>query len=85
MSLLFTLFYIAAAGNESTPGTFERLCSMRATALTRIVCTGGSQLISLGLAKRLGEGVILENPVREITQSASRVHVKADRISAPAV
>ncbi len=81
MSLLFALFYIAAAGNETTPGTFERLFSTRNGADQDRV-HGGSQLISIGLARRLGDRLILESPVREITQTASGVHVIADRISA---
>jgi monoamine oxidase len=81
MSLLFALFYIAAAGNAQTPGTFERLFSTR-NGSNQDRLHGGSQLISLGLAKRLGDRVVLGNPVRRITQSHSGVHVQGDHVSA---
>jgi monoamine oxidase len=83
MSLLFALFYIAAAGNETTPGTFERLFSTR-NGSNQDRIHGGSQLISIGLAKRLGERVLLRNPVREIVQTASGVTVHADHVTAHA-
>ena len=49
LSLLFTLFYIAASGDESNPGTFERNFNTRDGAqMCRFV--GGSQLIALRMA-----------------------------------
>jgi monoamine oxidase len=81
LSLLFTLFYIAAAGNESTPGTFERLFDTR-NGSNQDRLHGGSQLISLRLAQRLGERVVLENPVRQITQTGRGVLIEGDRESA---
>jgi monoamine oxidase len=77
MSLLFALFYIAAAGNEQTPGTFERLFSTR-NGSNQDRLHGGSQLIALGLAKRLGKRVALGHPVRRIAQDAHGVTVYAD-------
>jgi monoamine oxidase len=83
LSFLFTLFYIAAAGNESTPGTFERLFSTRnGSNQDRIV--GGSQLIALGLAHRLGASVLLGQPVRRIVQSGGGVHLQADGLAVDA-
>ena len=58
LSLLFTLFYIAASGNEQNPGTFERNFDTRDGAqMSRFV--GGSQLIPIRMAKELGRVVIL--------------------------
>src|SRR5947209_6067916 len=81
MSLLFALFYIAAAGNEQTPGTFERLFSTR-NGSNQDRLHGGSQLIALKLAQRLGHRVVLENPVRRITQTRAGLRVDGDRASA---
>ena len=53
LSLLFVLFYIAASGNETTPGTFERNFNTRGGAqMSRVV--GGSQTIALTIAAQLG-------------------------------
>jgi monoamine oxidase len=77
LSLLFLLFYIASAGNESTPGTFERLINTGGGAQeSRFV--GGSQLVSIRMAKRLGKRVVLGAPARRIEQSRSGVRVFSD-------
>ena len=77
VSLLFVLFYIAAAGNESTPGTFERLINTAGGAQeSRLV--GGSQRLPLRLAAQLGDRVVLGAPVRRIRQSGGGVTVEAD-------
>jgi monoamine oxidase len=80
MSLLFALFYIAAAGNEQTPGTFERLFSTR-NGSNQDRLHGGSQLIALRLAKRLGKRIALGHPVRRIAQDAKGVTVYADGLT----
>jgi monoamine oxidase len=80
MSMLFALFYIAAAGNEKTPGTFERLFSTR-NGSNQDRLHGGSQIISLRLAKRLGRHVALGRPVRRIAQSRGGVRVEADGLT----
>jgi monoamine oxidase len=81
VSLLFVLFYIAAAGNESTPGTLERLVTTAPGAQSdRIV--GGTQLIPLGVAKELGSRVVLNSPVRKITQLKGGVQVDSDKLTA---
>jgi monoamine oxidase len=78
LSLLFLLFYIASAGNESTPGTFERLINTAGGAQeSRFV--GGSQLVSLKVAKQLGKRVVLGAPARRIEQSHGGVSVYSDR------
>jgi len=80
LSLLFVLFYIAASGNETNPGTFERNFNTRDGAqMFRFV--GGSQRVPLELARRLGEyRVVLRSPVKEIRQSRDAVHVHSERL-----
>jgi monoamine oxidase len=78
MSMLFFLWYIATAGDESNAGTFERSSSTPDGAQdSRFV--GGSQLVPLTLAKRLGSRVALDAPVRRITQYPDHVVVQSDR------
>jgi monoamine oxidase len=67
-SLLFTLFYIAAAGNESNPGTIERLFDTPNGAQeSRFI--GGSQLVAIRIAQQLGKRVLRRRPVHRIVQS----------------
>src|SRR3954462_14900634 len=78
LSLLFVLFYIAASGNETNPGTFERNFDTRQGGqMWRLV--GGSQQIALRIAQQLGRRVVLGSPVRRIAQSRGRVTVMSDR------
>src|SRR5262249_27406670 len=73
LSLLFVLFYIAASGNESTPGTFERnFDTADGAQMWRFV--GGSQKIAELAARPLN--VLLSTPVRRIVQSANGVRVE---------
>jgi monoamine oxidase len=74
VSLLFSLWYIAMFGDESTPGTLDRGIAMEGGAQEARL-RGGSQLLSLRLAEELGERVVLESPVRRIEQDGIvRVH-----------
>jgi len=83
LSLLYTVFYIAAAGDEQNPGTFERLFDTRGGAQQwRIV--GGSQVIPIEMARQLGRRVVLNTPVRRITQTRSGVTVESDRLTVKA-
>ncbi|MYW68055.1 FAD-dependent oxidoreductase [Streptomyces sp. SID8379] len=85
LSLLYVLFYIASAGNESTPGTLERLTETADGAqATRFV--GGSQQVPLKLAERLGaERVRLSAPVRRVARGAGgRYTVTADGVTVTA-
>jgi len=76
ISFLFTLFYIAASGDERHPGTFERNFSTRNGAqMWRF--HGGSQLITQRMASRLGHGVVLGTPVRRIVQRQHYVTVES--------
>ena len=80
VSLLFTLFYVAASGNEQNAGTFERNFNTRGGAQeSRFV--GGSGLIVERLQKALGRRVHLSSPVRQIRNGARGVSVISDRIN----
>ena len=81
ISLLFLAFYIAGAGNESNPGTFERLINTPGGAQdSRFV--GGSQLVSIKAAKKLGKRVVLKAPARRIVQTSKGVRVECDGLTA---
>ncbi len=78
VSLLFALFYIAAAGNETTPGTLNRLLDVRDGAQD-LRFVGGSQLLAQRMADALGARVLLSTPVRAIERwSGGGVRVAAD-------
>jgi monoamine oxidase len=80
VSLLFTLFYIAASGDERNPGTFERNFDTRNGAQQdRFV--GGSQVIALRAAHHLGSRVVLRSPVRRIVQGRHGVSAVTDRLT----
>ncbi|MDQ6915933.1 MAG: flavin monoamine oxidase family protein, partial [Actinomycetota bacterium] len=83
LSLLFVLFYIAAAGNEQNPGNFERLVNT-ANGAQESRFVGGSQLISLRLAAELGSRVVLSSPVRGIRQGGAGVTIESDRVTVTA-
>ncbi len=78
VSLLWSIFYMASAGNESTPGSFTRLIGTDGGAQdSRFV--GGSQSVSLKMAAELGKRVVLKSPVRSIEQTGSGVTVHCDK------
>lgn len=78
MSLLFFLWYIATAGNETNPGTFERSTATEGGAQdSRFV--DGSGRIPLKLASDLGSRVALNAPVRRIVQAADYADVHSDQ------
>lgn len=77
LSLLFVLFYIAAAGDASTPGTLERLTDT-ANGAQESRFVGGSQQVPLKLAAALGDRVVLNAPVRSIAGSGGGYLVTAD-------
>ncbi|MFI0349663.1 flavin monoamine oxidase family protein [Actinomadura sp. 9N407] len=83
VSLLYVLHYIAAAGNESTPGNVDRLINTKNGAQeTRFV--GGSQEIPVRLAARLGDRVRYNAPVRSVVTGEGGVTVTADGITVAA-
>ncbi len=83
VSLLFALFYIAAAGNRRTPGKLDRLLQTRGGA-QELRFVGGSQLIAQRIARALGNRVVLSAPVRAITRRRGGVRVHADGVAVDA-
>ena len=80
LSLLWVLFYVASAGNEQNVGTFERLINTAGGAQeSRYV--GGSQRVSIAMAKALGKRVVLGSPVRKIVQTSRGVRVESDKVN----
>ena len=83
LSLLFTLFYIAASGNEQNIGTFERNFNTRDGA-QMFRFHGGAQLICLRMAKKLGRRIVLGSPVTRISQVRGGVEVRSKRLDVTA-
>ncbi|HEV3056086.1 MAG TPA: FAD-dependent oxidoreductase, partial [Solirubrobacteraceae bacterium] len=83
LSLLFTLFYVAASGDETHPGTFERNFNTRGGAqMSRLV--GGSQEVPIRIATALGKRIALSTPVRRIAQHGSGAVVESDKLTVTA-
>jgi monoamine oxidase len=80
ISLLYTLFYIAASGNEQNVGTFERNFNTKGGAQEQRF-EGGAARIPKTMAKRLGKRVKLGVPVRKIAQTSRRARVYSDKKS----
>lgn len=90
---LLDLFLTATFATE--PGTFSLLHGLfyirsgtSFDVLTRVSggaqqdrLVGGSQLVALRLAERLGDAVVLDAPVRRIDQSGPAVEVESDRLT----
>jgi monoamine oxidase len=79
LSLLYTVFYIAASGNEQNQGTFERNFNTKDGAQEQRFA-GGAQLVPERMAAQLGSRVLLNTPVRRIEQSSSGVTVRSDSV-----
>jgi monoamine oxidase len=77
LSLLFTVFYLAASGNEENQGTFERNFNTKDGAQERRFA-GGTHLIPQRMAAQLGNRILLNAPVRRIDQGGSGVTVRSD-------
>jgi monoamine oxidase len=80
LSLLYTVYYIAASGNEGNQGTFERNFNTSGGAQERRFA-GGTHLIPQRMAAQLGARIILGAPVRRIEQTASGVTVRSDNLA----
>ncbi len=78
LSFLYVLWYVACSGNERNVGTFARN-SETTNAAQEKRFVGGSQLIPLRLAKKLGDVVALAAPVRRITQGDGHAVVHTGR------
>jgi monoamine oxidase len=83
ISLLYALWYVACAGDEKNPGTFERLIDVQGGAQERRF-VDGAQSLSLRMAGALGGRVHLSEPVRKVTQTANGVQVAGERLSVTA-
>jgi monoamine oxidase len=82
LSLLYVLFYVASSGNEKNVGTFERNFNTRGGGQQDRML-GGTQLVPIRLAKRLGaNNVLLGTPARRIVQTKTGVRVESDNLSA---
>jgi monoamine oxidase len=76
ISFLWALFYIAAAGNETTTGQGLSLLLDTTGGAQQDRIVGGSQLIWIRIAEALKRSsVVLSAPVNHISQSASGVTV----------
>jgi monoamine oxidase len=86
LSFLYVLWYVACSGDERHTGTFARNSETQNAAQERRF-VGGSQLIPLRLARRLGDVVALAAPVRRITQHDDHavVHTGRGRVRAQRV
>ena len=77
VSFLHVLFYLASAGG------FDALVDTRGGAQdSRFV--GGSQLVAIRMAERLGDRVVLGAPVRRIENGDESVRVEADGVTVDA-
>jgi monoamine oxidase len=80
LSLLFTLFYIAASGNEQNPGTFERnFNTPNGAQMWRL--HGGTQRLALKMARKLRDHIVLRSPVERIVQEGGHVTVHSRRLT----
>jgi monoamine oxidase len=77
LSLLYTVYYLAASGNEQNQGTFERNFNTKDGAQERRFA-GGAHLVPQRVAAQLGSRVLLGAPVRRIVQSGSGAAVHTD-------
>ncbi|KAF7596926.1 hypothetical protein BBP40_011972 [Aspergillus hancockii] len=83
-SFLYTLAYIASSGNETTVGTFDRLTGVAGGAQESRI-NGGTQLLALRLAEKLGaKHIHLNAPVRKIKLHNNRYQVTSDRVQVTA-
>jgi monoamine oxidase len=78
LSFLFTLWYVACSGDETNVGTFARNSETANGAQERRF-VGGSALVPLRLAKKLGDIVALKAPVTKIVQRGNGVTVHTAR------
>jgi monoamine oxidase len=83
LSLLYALWYIRMAGDETNQGSTVRLISTGGGAQERRFF-GGSQLISTRLAMELGSRVVLESPVQRIGAARGGVTVESKLVTVKA-
>ncbi|WP_067830231.1 flavin monoamine oxidase family protein [Nocardia inohanensis] len=78
LSALFMMNYFASAGNENSPGSFERLLGVDGGAQERFF-DGGAALVPLRMAESLSESIVYGAAVRCIDQTGSGVEVSTTR------
>jgi monoamine oxidase len=78
LSFLYVLWYVACSGNERNVGTFSRNSDTVNGAQERRF-VGGSQLVPLRLARKLGHIVALAAPVDRIVQGDGHAVVHSGR------
>jgi monoamine oxidase len=78
LSFLYVLWYCACSGDETHVGTFERNSDTANGAQERRF-VGGSQLVPLRLARKLGDIVALHSPVHRIVQRDGHATVHTGR------
>ena len=78
LSFLYVVWYCACSGDRTHPGTFERN-SDTADGAQKKRFVGGSQLVPLRLAQRLGDRVALRAPVHRIDQHHDHAVVHTGR------
>ena len=83
VSMLFSLFFTAAAGDPRQPGSFQRLFDTRGGAQQSRLA-GGSQAVALKMSAELGPRVVLNTPARSIRQTGRGVEVVSDRLTVAA-
>lgn len=79
MSALFALHYVACAGTEGTPGSFERMLNTRNGAQEQKIVEGAQSLCTRMAAELGPDALILGCPVRRVAQDADGVTVHGDR------
>jgi monoamine oxidase len=78
LSLLYTIAYIASSGNETLTGSLERLTETANGAQEQRI-VGGTQLLAIKLAERIGSSrIILNAPVRKIKKLGDSYYLTAD-------
>ena len=83
LSLLYTLFYIAASGNEQNPGTFERNFNTTGGAQERRF-VGGAQTVPLRVAAAARKPGGAERAGAPIAQPRGGVTVVSDAVTVTA-
>ncbi|KAF5863344.1 hypothetical protein ETB97_010224 [Aspergillus alliaceus] len=83
-SLLYMLSYIAAAGNQTTPGSINRLVGATGSAQDSRI-NGGTQLLATALAEKLGaQNIYLDSPVGKVKLNGGRYTVMSNRLQVSA-
>jgi monoamine oxidase len=79
VSLLWALFYVAAARNETTGGHGFTLLNNTTGGAQQDRIVGGSQLIWIKIARELGRRVVLNAPVNRIVRTSGGVSVTSSQ------